>query len=182
MNREFTPIETERCIIRPLSVFDVSERYLAWLNSSDARKWISYSDKSPKISDLRLYVEKKTGRDDVLFLGIFDKKNGGHVGNIKFDPLVHDLKATVVGVLIGEPAYRGIGLFEEIFIPAARWLFEHKGVVNIYLGVDRGNVAALKAYKKMGFYFFSVSEREKKFLGDVSMVLNLGNSYFNCVD
>ena len=104
MQSTFLVTETLRTLVRPLSEDDVSERYLSWLNDADIRKWIAAAAKTRRLSDLRSYVAEKVQRMDVLFLGIFDKSTESHIGNIKYDPIVPQLQAAVVGILIGEPA------------------------------------------------------------------------------
>jgi RimJ/RimL family protein N-acetyltransferase len=173
MTSAFPAMETERTLLRPLSVDDVSERYLSWLDDVDAKRWIVAAAKTKRLSDLRSYVAEKVQRIDVLFLGIFDRSNGVHIGNIKYDPIVPQLQAAVVGVLIGEPAYRGRGLFEEVFIPTANWLHKHRKINDIYLGVDTGNKVAMKAYQKTGFAAVHVTPVEMQALGNVSMSYQL---------
>lgn len=170
MTSTFVAMETARAFVRPLSVDDVSERYLSWLKDADATKWIAAAAKTRRLSDLRSYVAEKVQRMDVLFLGIFDKSTGIHIGNIKYDPIVPQLHAAVVGILIGEPAYRGRGLFEEVFIPTANWLHNHRKINNIYLGVNTGNTVAIKAYEKAGFAAVQVPPVEMQVLGNVSMI------------
>jgi ribosomal-protein-alanine N-acetyltransferase len=169
----FLSMETSRTLIRPLSVDDVSERYLSWLNDADTKRWILAAAVTKQLSELKFYVAEKIRREDVLFLGIFDKHSGAHIGNIKFDPIVPQLHAAVMGVLIGEPTYRGTGLFEEVFLPTASWLQRHRKIENIYLGVDESNEMAIRAYEKSGFLPIQVSFDERQMLGNVSMAYRL---------
>jgi ribosomal-protein-alanine N-acetyltransferase len=166
-------IETERLLIRPLVTEDVSDRYLSWLMDSEAKKWITSADCTKQLTDLRSYVEQRVSRDDVWFLGIFDKDRNLHIGNIKYEPIVASLKAAVMGVLIGDPSYRGKGVFPEVFLPTASWLQRHRKIENIYLGVDESNEMAIRAYEKSGFLPIQVSFDERQMLGNVSMAYRL---------
>mgnify|MGYP001607633389 CR=1 FL=1 len=79
-------INTERFLLRDLTIGDVSARYLDWLSDYEAKKWIAAAVATKKLSDLRQYVLEHIGRDDIIFIGIFEKTNGLHISNIKYEP------------------------------------------------------------------------------------------------
>ena len=166
-------IPTERFLLRELSSGDVSERYLSWLRTDEAQKRIVAAAATKKLSDLRQYVLERIGRKDVLFLGIFEKASGAHIGNIKFEPVDQVHGYAVMGILIGEPEWRGKGVAEEVIYRSTVWLQHTWGIREILLGVAPNNPAAIKAYKKVGFK----RERTKRIEVDpnitISMVLHL---------
>jgi ribosomal-protein-alanine N-acetyltransferase len=169
-------IETERLLIRPLVTEDVSDRYLSWLMDSEAKKWITSADCTKQLTDLRSYVEQRVSRDDVWFLGIFDKDRNLHIGNIKYEPIVASLKAAVMGVLIGDPSYRGKGVFPEVFLPTAKCLGSRRGIDSIFLGVNLDNFAAVRAYSAVGFVPVKISAEYQTALGNVTMRYQLNAS------
>lgn len=144
-------IVTERFVLRPLTEHDVTERYLAWLRDNDARKYIVAASTTEKLSDLKQYVLDKTGREDVLFLGIFEKQTGLHLGNIKYEPVDSVRGDAVMGVLIGDVAYRGRGVSGEVIAASAQWLKRWRNIRRILLGVSSENLAAIRAYERVGF-------------------------------
>jgi len=144
-------IETDRFRLRELTVNDVSTRYLGWLSDSEAKKWIITAKKTRGLADLRNYVQQRVGREDVLFLGIFSKDSNLHIGNIKYEPVNRDEARAELGVLIGDPAFRGQRVFAEVLAASAAWLKTHRQIRRIYLGVKRENLAAVNAYRKTGF-------------------------------
>ena len=93
-----TPIEiaTERFLLRSLTEHDVTERYLSWLRNPDARKFITAAARTEGLSDLKRYVCDRIGRDDVLFLGIFEKTTGLHIGNIKYEPVNSEVGYAII--------------------------------------------------------------------------------------
>lgn len=143
-------IETERFTLRPLTQADVSERYLGWFEDREARRNIDYAAKRAGLAELREYVRAREGREDVLFLGIFDRAGGGHIGNIKFEPVDAKRSCAVMGILIGEAEWRGRGVAAEVLDATAAWL-GGRGIKSMLLGVARGNAAAIRAYEKAGF-------------------------------
>jgi ribosomal-protein-alanine N-acetyltransferase len=146
-------LETERFFLRELTVEDASERYLDWLEEPEARKWIVAAASAQRLCDLRAYIVDRIGRSDVLFLGIFEKSEGIHVGNIKYEPVDSIAGYAVMGVLIGDPAYRGKGVVAEVLLASAKWLALHRQIRQILLGVDKENKSAIRAYQKIGFSF-----------------------------
>lgn len=143
-------LDSERFYLRPLQEADVSERYLAWLR--DAADFISVTTSPAReLADLREYVRARSGREDVLFLGIFDRLSGVHIGNIKFEPVDSARGFAVMGILIGDADYRGKGVAAEVLVATAGWLREHRNINQILLGVSVKNPAAIRAYEKVGF-------------------------------
>ncbi|MFC1747412.1 GNAT family N-acetyltransferase [Pseudomonadota bacterium] len=144
-------IVTERFLLRELTCKDVSVKYLCWLHDDDAKKYITASTSTRELSDLARYVREHIGRDDVVFLGIFDKEAGCHIGNVKYEPVDSALGRAVVGILIGEPGWRSKGVAGEALVASAGWLYKHRNIRQIALGVSRVNAAAIRAYQKVGF-------------------------------
>ena len=136
-------------MLRDLGPSDVTERYLEWLGEPEAQKNITATTAS--LSALMQYVVERTGRTDVLFLGIFDALNGVHIGNIKYEPVNSALGYAIVGVLIGDVAYRGRGVATEVLRASTAWLKANRQIHQFLLGVWRANHAAVRAYEKCGF-------------------------------
>ena len=144
-------ILTPRFRLRELTLDDVGERYLAWLADPVSVRFITAAAQTRGLEDLRVYVRERIGRTDVLFLGIFDRATGLHVGNVKYEPVDSERGFAIMGILIGEPAYRGKGASREVLEASARWLGEHRGIREILLGVAEDNVSAIRAYEAVGF-------------------------------
>ena len=144
-------IQTERFLLRPLTENDVSDRYLGWLNNEEVRSFITEAKRTSTLSSLREYVRTHSARPDTLFLGIFAKENNLHIGNIKYQPVDSQKSYAVMGILIGDPAYRGSGVAAEVIKISGAWLKAQKNISQIVLGAHKENKAAIKAYKKVGF-------------------------------
>ena len=144
-------IETDRFLLRELTVDDVSARYLGWLGDSAAKKWIFTAEYTRELADLHEYVQQRVGREDVLFLGIFLKTDKLHIGNIKYEPVLRDEGSAELGILIGDIAFRGTRVFAEVLAASSAWLRLHRQIRRIYLGVERENLSAVNAYQKAGF-------------------------------
>ena len=103
--------------------------------------------------ELRKYVVDKISRDDVLFLGIFEKSRELHIGNIKYEPVNSELGYAIMGILIGDADYRGKGVASEVLLYSIQWLNDNEGIHKVFLGVDVENKNAIRAYEKSGFIY-----------------------------
>jgi ribosomal-protein-alanine N-acetyltransferase len=151
MNSAHLVIETARFRLRPLTVEDASPRYLSWFVDPTVGVHISSAEAMDGLDDVRSYIRARVGRDDVVFLGIFDKQTCEHIGNIKYEPIDAEHKFAVMGILIGEAAYRGKGVAAEVLHSSAQWMCEHRGLTHIILTVDPGHAQAIRAYEASGF-------------------------------
>jgi RimJ/RimL family protein N-acetyltransferase len=148
-------IQTERFLLKTLAGKDVSDRYLGWLNNKEVRSFITAAKKTSTLLSLREYVRTQSARQDTVFLGIFAKENSLHIGNIKYQPVDSQKGYAVMGILIGDPAYRGLGVASEAIKESAIWLKNHRNINQIVLGVHKKNEAAVRAYRKAGFQIAS---------------------------
>ena len=160
-------IKSERFFLRPLTVGDVSSRYVGWLNDPSTSQFIV--GKNTTFSDLERYVSEKCDRTDVIFLGIFELTSGEHLGNIKYELINSHPGYAEMGILIGEADWRGKGVAAEVIASSAAWLRANRNIKTIGLGVDFDNLAGRAAYAKAGFVY-SKTETPS---GSSRMVLNL---------
>lgn len=144
-------ISTPRFLLRPLTVDDATERYSSWFEDETAMRYIEGAEVRHEVADLRAYIESRAGRDDLLFLGIFARSDGAHIGNIKYEPVSISGRYAVMGILIGEKDWRGKNVAQEVILASARYLRSRQGIETIYLGVQKNHVAARKSYEKAGF-------------------------------
>ncbi len=145
-----TTIQSKRFNLVTLRQSDVSDRYLRWINSSN-NKYIDYTSQSRSLADIQSYVAEREDDSTILFLGIFIRESNEHIGNIKFEPINFHNKTAVMGILIGEENWRGRGVTPEVIKSSSEWLNKKYDINHIALGVDSKNIAAIKAYEKIGF-------------------------------
>lgn len=144
-------INTQRFQLKTLTINYVTEEYLSWFSySKNVNKHIVYAKKNANIEDLRQYVKSRENREDVLFLGIFTN-SGRHIGNIKYEPINFKRKIATMGILIGDEEWQGKGVASEVIKASSIYLKESHGIKYIILGVDKTNINAISAYKKIKF-------------------------------
>ena len=143
-------LATARFTVRTLKPTDVGDAYAAWFDDPVVQQFIAWRPAEDPVEELREFVAGHDTRADSLLLGIFDAE-GRHVANLKYEPIDLGQRTAVLGVLIGDAAWRGRGLFGEVFSATAELLHGRFGIRRVLLGVDGENAAALAAYERAGF-------------------------------
>ncbi len=141
---------SERFAIRTLKPQDVGEDYVGWFSDPVVQPFISYRLEVDAIGSLRRFVESHDSRDDSLLFGVFEP-GGRHIANMKYEPIDLSTQRAVLGVLIGDQGWRGLGLFQEVFRATSRFLARNCGIEWVELGLSVRNVAARRAYERAGF-------------------------------
>ena len=144
-------IVTSRFQLRPLDLEDVTDRYVGWMKNEATRGYIATASSSVDINSIQQYVYERSNREDIIFLGIFEKNSKLHIGNIKFEPVDSRSGFAVMGILVGEPEWRGKGVAVEVLRATAVWLRQYRNIRKIVLGVSCTNTQAIRAYRKAGF-------------------------------
>lgn len=142
---------TKRFVLKPLRPHHATLKYLAWLKDPVAERHIAAARRTRNLQKLREYIRQFACRKDCLFLRILDKRTGRHLGNLKYCPIDRVGGSAVMGILIGEPSWRGRGVAQEVIVASASWLRSHMGIQKVYLGVAEENLPAMRAYRKAGF-------------------------------
>ncbi len=144
-------IESQRFIIRELTEKDVTEVYLSWLTSPEAKLMISLAHPVYDLDKLKEYVMERFNSEDAHLFGVFDRISMKHIGNIKYEPIDKKNFYAIMGVLIGDRKYRGKGVFPEIYRETAKFLITEYQIKRVLLGVYHSNEIAIKSYRKAGF-------------------------------
>ena len=145
-----TLLKTARFNLRTLTKADATIRYLSWFNDKMSKQYIAYS--STSIDELSSYIESKNASTACLLLGIFHGNE--HIGNIKYEPISYITGEATMGILIGDPQWRGKGVASEVITASASYLKKNHSTKVIILGVDTRNHSAIKSYEKLGFKTF----------------------------
>ncbi len=125
--------------------------YLSWMQDVKSNPFIQSVRTDYGLNELIHYIKEKNDASNAMLLGIFFAENGKHIGNIKFEPILFADRKAVLGLLVGDPEFRGIGVGTEILPYIFSKLCTEYGIEFVELGVDIDNIAALSLYQKMGF-------------------------------
>lgn len=143
-------LEGKTIYLRRLTVADVSEDYVHWMNDPDINQYLESKYYIHTIESTKAFIQSVTNDNNYQF-GIFDKKTGKHIGNIKLGGINrHDFTADI-GFLIGEKSYWGKGIATEAIALVTNFAFNILNLHKVWGGVYSPNVGSIKAFLKNGF-------------------------------
>lgn len=141
------PIQSKRFLLRALNPKDASTGYLGWINHQDTAQYLTHNGLS--LHQLRDYIAANSQDPDCYFWGIFNHIE--HIGNIKYQRMTEHRHVATLGILIGEKNWQGKGVAGEVIHATLRYLKVNSDIERVNLGVDKNNLAAVKAYRNIGF-------------------------------
>ncbi len=115
-----------RFMVRALRIQDATDRMTDWLSDPEALEVLNVPARRLTKTDIDNYIRAFDQRTHLLG-GIFDRSNNMLVGILQLD-IDYRLSRALVNLLIGEPAYRNLGVTTEIFIPALDYGFINYGI------------------------------------------------------
>ena len=125
--------------------------YLGWLRDVENNSFISSARENFQMSELQTFVSEKNESAQSLLFGIFYGEAEEMVGTVKLEPINVAAQTAWLGIMIGEPRARGIGVGFKSLVLLTDFAYKHLGLRKIYLGVDPLNEPAIALYKKVGF-------------------------------
>ncbi|OGY44940.1 MAG: hypothetical protein A2729_04125 [Candidatus Buchananbacteria bacterium RIFCSPHIGHO2_01_FULL_39_14] len=146
MNDQFF---SQRIYLRPLTLNDVSQKYCDWLNDPQVNQFLE--TRQTTLNQLKKYVSDQIADPKSFLIGIFDKENNNHIGNVKFYLLDEAKKRADFGIIIGDKNYWQAGFGTEATKLAIDYGFKILGFNEIELGVLAENIRGQKAFSKAGF-------------------------------
>ena len=145
-------LRSEGVLLREIDLqSDDLRAYLGWLRDVRNNSFISSAREDFQMSELENYISEKNESSQSLLCGIFHGETEEMVGTIKLEPIDTAAQTAWLGIMIGEPGARGIGVGFKSLILLINYAYEHLGLRKFYLGVDPLNEPAIALYRKVGF-------------------------------
>lgn len=167
----------DRIYLRELTLADATPTYCNWLNDPEVNKYLE--TRQATIDDLQAYIQKQIADPHSFFVGIFDKNNDTHIGNIKLEPIDWSKKRAIFGILIGDKNYWGKGIGTEATKLIVDYAFYTLNLNEIELGVIVDNKKAARVYEKVGFKIVKIKKNAINHDGvlydDIIMVIKRSN-------
>jgi len=134
---------------------EMAEQFRAWLNNTDTRHLIGGTAYPISAAGEEAFIRgrAKVSWEDGVFLAIeaIDGAQPILIGSVELRKFSAEARSCDVGILVGDPAYRGAGYGTEAMRLACRFAFEEMGLERIELGTYEFNTRAMKSYEKLGF-------------------------------
>jgi len=143
-------ISSERFYYRILTLADVNQEYVRWMNDKDVNKYLESRFINHNIDTVRSYVKNALNNSSVYLFGIFNKTTDCHIGNIKLDiNQIH--KKAEIGLLIGEKQWWGKGVATEAIEAITNHGFTELDLEKIEAGCYHSNHGSFCAFQKVGY-------------------------------
>ena len=162
-------IETDRLVLRPFTLDDVSDLYRMSQEDGMA-KWIPdqvYEDEEEAKGVVEFlmaqYVEKPTPNEAPYVIGIVLKDNDGLIGHVGLSPLGEDVE---LGYAIAEKQ-QGNGYATEAVEAMTHWALHELGLPSVLGVVDSNNIASCKVLENASYRF--IDEKVKEAIGREGM-------------
>ena len=144
-------IEGKTVNLRPLSLEDVNDTYVNWLNDAEVCAYNSHHV-YPYTRELAIeYVTRVRSQKNDLVLAIVEKGSGKHIGNISLQNLHPINRNAEFAVILGDKEYWGKGIGEEASRLLIKHGFEQLNLHRIYCGTSVKNIAMQKLAAALGF-------------------------------
>ena len=131
--------------------------YLGWLQDVENNKHIESVRKNFSMSELDAYLDSKLAAQNVEFWGIFVDSDS-FIGTVKLDPIDTENGSAWLGIMIGDVSQRAKGYGRIVMQQVAQYALENLKLKELFLGVHKDNLPALKLYEKQGFQIIETSE------------------------
>lgn len=141
----------DRITLRPLTVADVSDAYVGWMNDPVTNRYMETRWRSHSRADVEAFVaDKATSQAEHLF-GIFLIADGRHIGNLKIGPIDANHGRGDLSYFIGDAETRGQGLASEAVGLGVRIGFEQLQLHKLTAGIYATNAESGRVLNKNGF-------------------------------
>ncbi len=150
--KDFSSISfyTDTLNLRAFKVEDITQDYVDWLNDEQTNRFLSIDSIQTKES-CKSYVESIRGRRDSALIGIFDKENELHIGNISVSMIDFPNQSAWVGVSVGRRGYLRQGLALEALSGAIKYFMCEYGIHSVNAGISVNNLSSIGLFLKCGF-------------------------------
>lgn len=146
-----SPLVTSDLALRSLDASHAGGAYLAWMNDPEVLAFTESRFARHDSAGLAAFIAAMNESPTNLLLGLFDRQDDAHIGNIKLGPIEPEHKRAWLGILIGDRARWGRGLAAQAIDALARHGLEHLGLRRVLAGIYADNTASLRAFAKAGF-------------------------------
>ena len=147
-----SPLHTERLVLRAINTEeDKLEDYLGWLRDVESNSFIQSARIDYGIEELIEFIKSVNSDVNAILFGIFLKSNFRVIGTLKIQPIDFTLGTAWLGIMIGNPEFRGRGYGREAMQGVLKFLFNSLKLKEVFLGVDLKNFDAIALYETLGF-------------------------------
>jgi RimJ/RimL family protein N-acetyltransferase len=144
-------IATPRLHLAPLTVADVSDAYVGWLNDPAINQYLETRLSPQDHASCAAFVAATAADPQSHLFKIVRQDSKAHIGNIKIGPVNAHHGAGALSLLIGDKASHGQGYATEAIAAVTDWAFGTLGLHRVEAGCYDANLGSLRAFLKAGY-------------------------------
>lgn len=143
-------IEGRSIILKPISINEITSKYVSWLNDPEINKYLEVRHKRQTIEDIFDYINGLRAKPDHDVFAIFTKKDKIYIGSLA---VVYDLgnRRVAYGLMIGDKNAQTLGLGGEAAILIIEYLFNDPDIRKVFAGAIADNKQSCRLHKSLGF-------------------------------
>jgi ribosomal-protein-alanine N-acetyltransferase len=145
-----TFLETDRLILRPLTVDDLQGNYPNWLNNQQIVEYNSHGRFPYSLEFLKDYILNCNKNKNSIVLAIEDKESKSHIGNISLQSINWIDRNSEIAFLLGEKEFWGKGIMFEAGQILINHAFMNLNLHRVCCGTSSKNVGMQKLAQKLG--------------------------------
>jgi RimJ/RimL family protein N-acetyltransferase len=136
--------------MRPLQESDLTPEYVSWLNDEVVCEFNSHAVFPYTVEKMKAYFNHLMQSFNTnVVLGIFDKQDHTHIGNIALQNINWVSHNAEYAILLGNRKYWGKGVASEASLMICQYGFDRLNLHRIYCGTSSKNLGMQKLAAKM---------------------------------
>lgn len=151
MNGSMSNIISNNLFFRPLTIKDITDEYISWLNNRDINKYLEVRHTKHSREKVIEFISSKNQSETEYLYGIFCKKDNKHIGNVKIGNINHIYKTGEISLFIGDKNYWGRKLGVEVIEALTCHAFHNLGLYKVEAGCYESNKSSLKSFLTSGY-------------------------------
>lgn len=156
--RDLPKLETDRLILKKISVSDAEDMY-SYASLNSVTRFLLWSPHL-NIEDTRGYIEflnRQYKKGTYADWGVFLKSEGRLIGTTGFADFDFENNTGEVGYVLN-PAYQGNGYMSEAVFAVLSVAFDRIGLKRVDLRIMEENKPSMRLASRLGFYFEKIGE------------------------
>lgn len=137
--------------LRPISIMQVSQRYVDWMNEYEIVKFTESRFNIHTLDSIFEWVKKTELDDSEISFAIFDKQKEKHIGNIKLGSINWNHLYADLGLIIGDREYWSQGVGSCSIGLVTNYAFRELKLHMILAGIYQNNIGSIKAFEANDF-------------------------------
>jgi len=145
-------IKTKRLVLKDITLDDISNDYINWLNNPDINKYLEIRFTPQTFETVREYVKDKLNNTIYTkHFGIYDQNGNRLVGTVTLPHINTHHSYADISFVVGHQNAQGKGYATEAVHAVTYYMFKKCGLVKLWAGYYEDHKASAKVLKKNGF-------------------------------